>query len=878
MKAIRTKLLTAACIAVLAIAACFALTQSGMPAFARAQTPALEATTDAAAQEQTFLTETQETAALSVVGDDKVYRGSSVTYTTSTPGGGFVVFSIDREYADVGDPQIVGDTVYVTLTVKNDAPLYATFILTATDIMTNAVTNAVGTKEIMIVPVFAEAIGEVVLFAGDEPFNPNTGAMSPGDTVSVNIRSFKVNEEIYGLGNTVTYNDFAIVLDSSGANFADLNATHTGFTIRERLTEDAPVIRFSIVVIQPNAPNEYKRLVKEMSFSVRIPVKSISANGTQGLVARGETYTYAITYNDDNVATQKEYSREDPIGETTLFTLGGDNKTTLTVTVSEKAKCGEKIEITLYSKENPSARTRVALEVKALETSYTPEYSKDFQDGSSDDGVQLVRNNNTTQLRSNYKARVMLRGASGTLYSFDDLRAQGVEVDIVNEESSFFRIYYEGLIDCLASTPAFTNGDVTHLQYSVTVRDGTVKYDAFSERVNVFKPIKGYTGGKLTVDGRDTDILRDTRAEICYTPNNTGITAQSASDYDYTVNSSYFSLQKGSAVTLQVTNPASVSAGCVITVRNAATYNGVNLDSSWSKSFSLYRRFIASADHLRALNGASEDYYLVNDVVLSGKWTPIPDFYGTLYGQDKTVSRMSVSTSANSADVGLFALNHGAVKNLKVHGEIRIADGGDFVYGGLIAGRNYGAIVNCTAMAYDGYAIRSDRDASCVGGIAGINHGEIDRCDNRAKIYGRGDIGGIAGQNQYSDSVQDYYSAAIKSSQNQGDLEYDFHTNNRSIGGITGYQDHGSLYSCFNSAVIRYVSPSSASRDLAPAIGQIVGRAMQVPGAYCSGNGSVDKGSLHVETWKGGFLWTQTYTHDQAKYVSNDAVGHLWES
>lgn len=127
-----------------------------------------------------------------------------------------------------------------------------------------------------------------------------------------------------------------------------------------------------------------------------------------------------------------------------------------------------------------------------------------------------------------------------------------------------------------------------------------------------------------------------------------------------------------------------------------------------------------AADGEPPASRACEGYELVNDIRLSGSWTPIPDFRATLDGNGNTVTGLSISR-ANDAAVGMFAYNSGTVRNLGLAG------------------------VN----------VRGD---GSVGALVGQNGGMITGVWSTGRVSGNSHVGGLVGFNRNEGTVQKSYS------------------------------------------------------------------------------------------------------------------------
>lgn len=218
---------------------------------------------------------------------------------------------------------------------------------------------------------------------------------------------------------------------------------------------------------------------------------------------------------------------------------------------------------------------------------------------------------------------------------------------------------------------------------------------------------------------------------------------------------------------------------------------------------------------------------LTADIDLTGiDFSPIPVFQGTFDGGGHTIR--GLSWAGRGSDMGLFRYlqAEAVVKNLNLEGWM--APGGSKCGVGLLAGRNEGLIesvaVSGTVEGQEdvgglvGVNTETGVIRSCVssaqvtgvtrtGGIAGSNHGLIDRCTNRGTVNDSDEpdaehTGGIAGVNPGS----------IEGCLNYGQVGYPHAGYN--VGGIAGLQD-GSIAGCENYGSIR------GRKDVGGIVGQL---------------------------------------------------------
>jgi hypothetical protein len=201
---------------------------------------------------------------------------------------------------------------------------------------------------------------------------------------------------------------------------------------------------------------------------------------------------------------------------------------------------------------------------------------------------------------------------------------------------------------------------------------------------------------------------------------------------------------------------------------------------------------IHTVEELTALDDAlalRKNYILMNDLTVEN-WTPIGknrnQYTGTFDGNGYTITILGFNNQADSVvarninariSVGLFSINKGTIKNLRVKGDLSYDSGVGDLFIGAVAGRNYGKIINCVSEAniqarggkYTkgrgfGYmmlggmtnSIVTELDGAFGGGIVGLNSGSVINC------YATGDIavsgegfkgsGGIVGRNSIDDN------------------------------------------------------------------------------------------------------------------------------
>lgn len=231
-------------------------------------------------------------------------------------------------------------------------------------------------------------------------------------------------------------------------------------------------------------------------------------------------------------------------------------------------------------------------------------------------------------------------------------------------------------------------------------------------------------------------------------------------------------------------------------------YNSVNIapstlnDTIYLRTSSDFYTFCNNINNGKTYKGKT--VILLTDVSTSGAnehkdFNPAGDishpFEGIFDGNGHTINMKYVENNEHHMEVGLFGVNHGTIKNLRVTNMYVNA----YDNGGIICGHNVGIIENCCA---SGALIDISPDGTSkylsvsAGGIAGMNEGIIRKCianinisvsDKRETFY----IGGITGYNYLGDIISCRTTGTITS---KGAAD---------IGGISGVST-GSIVRCVN--------------------------------------------------------------------------------
>lgn len=282
-------------------------------------------------------------------------------------------------------------------------------------------------------------------------------------------------------------------------------------------------------------------------------------------------------------------------------------------------------------------------------------------------------------------------------------------------------------------------------------------------------------------------------------------------------------------------------------------------------------RFSRHFKNIAKVNGKN---YILKEYLLFDK---LEDFFefakGGVFDGNNYEITINEDIDSYKENIGLFSKNYGTIKNLnmKIYMGITLKST-NWTNFGAFAGINEGTIENCYFESFvgkSGYRIEdgirlynvdvfiSGGSTIRAGGITGYNKGTIINCKNDSSFYTSGDTGGIAGISEGN----------IYNSESSGHIYYFWNTNNRSVGGIAGYQTSGKIDSCTNSGIISYENYKTDSSDIKPRMGQIIGHKKGTV-TNCVEAGNVDTGTLYK---KKGFLGKVIY--DQREYAGNRAFG-----
>ena len=195
------------------------------------------------------------------------------------------------------------------------------------------------------------------------------------------------------------------------------------------------------------------------------------------------------------------------------------------------------------------------------------------------------------------------------------------------------------------------------------------------------------------------------------------------------------------------------------------------------------------------------------DIDLTGaEFEPIPTFGGTFRGQDHRITGLSLTGSGNVRGLFRYIQAGATVQDLTVEGAVSPKDRQDDL--GLLAGVNYGTVVNCSA----GGSVSGDNR---IGGLVGTNEtgGQLISCKFTGSVTGKHSAAGIAGENRGTLArCVNYGSVNTRDLEDAPKTDY---TNLQQlnsmenvpvytdIGGVAGLSD-GTVQSCRNEGAVGY--------------------------------------------------------------------------
>lgn len=240
------------------------------------------------------------------------------------------------------------------------------------------------------------------------------------------------------------------------------------------------------------------------------------------------------------------------------------------------------------------------------------------------------------------------------------------------------------------------------------------------------------------------------------------------------------------------------------------------------------------------LDSWSVDKYVIldGDIVLEEyRGLMIPGFGGIFEGGGHRISNLDQEGAGSALGLFRYVRRGAVIRNLSVSG--RVHPQGSQSEAGLLAGVNYGEILNCSVSG-------SVTGSEAIGGLAGVNQasGEIRRCRSDVVVSGDHCAGGICGKNYGTlnncsnagrintygkEVVYDLEDLTLENLENINDISnVGAHTD---TGGIAGYSE-GKIYYCSNTGTVGY-------QHVGYNTGGIVGRLHQGYVQNCTNEGEV---------------------------------------
>jgi len=242
---------------------------------------------------------------------------------------------------------------------------------------------------------------------------------------------------------------------------------------------------------------------------------------------------------------------------------------------------------------------------------------------------------------------------------------------------------------------------------------------------------------------------------------------------------------------------------------------------------------IASGIHMNQVRYSPDSYFkIINDIVLTGQWAPIPNFTGVLDGDDFTISNMrhhaTISGSLNTTvRLGLFQSLSGVAKNFTLaNSSIIIGSnhrGSGWIDAGLVAGNLAPTGIIENVMVVGASRVEIHRHQSRIAAIVGTSSGTVRNCTViGTEVRGNGDsagiIGGMFGGSVDNNSVSNLYIWHHRTGADRG------------IGLVVGFSDNGHL----RDNIAMY---SRIHRDnIGGRFGVLAGNHINRPGRIVNGN------------------------------------------
>ncbi len=248
-----------------------------------------------------------------------------------------------------------------------------------------------------------------------------------------------------------------------------------------------------------------------------------------------------------------------------------------------------------------------------------------------------------------------------------------------------------------------------------------------------------------------------------------------------------------------------------------------------------YNTWVDRTDDATYTNG---NYKLMNDITLSGYWTPIPNMYkGEFEGNNKNIYNLKINVGGENGSYGLFSkLSNGIIKNLTIRGvtinstAMNSSSSETLNIGTLVGFSSGGLLNNCHV--YGNASNKSINVSSYlntyVGGLVGFNSTRITNSSvNNIDMTVSSNAGGIAGINLYYE-ISDCMVSNLH-------ITYVWNTENACLGGVVGINSTGgTVTNCSatasNSGFVAFTwySPNDINvqikKTIYPSMGFVIGK------------------------------------------------------
>ena len=271
-------------------------------------------------------------------------------------------------------------------------------------------------------------------------------------------------------------------------------------------------------------------------------------------------------------------------------------------------------------------------------------------------------------------------------------------------------------------------------------------------------------------------------------------------------------------------------------------------------------------------------------------------FEGNFNGNDNTIKNLLISVNSEEETImaGLFGNNKGKINNVKIIGNITIAEGleNKTIYIGMAAAKNEGLIQACNTEGEIKATNIGTNNTVEIAGIAAENMGKISDSASSVNIIASQLKAGIAARNTVVPDIEDsgeiinctnigsvkettgsdYYTAGIVAENSQGNITSCNNSGSiegKKVGGIVG-NSTGYIVACQNSGNISNVKEETNDTELAGGIAAILDTATI---ENCKNTGAIS-GLTNV----GGIVGDNRGTISQSKNEGNisklsDSIG-----